>query len=552
MPCFGGKRVTMKHFEWKKVGYVVSLIVLLLVLTGVGYFSDHFQENVTVEAGETVQVSGIWSGYGPARLIGESGDVNTMKPGVYQTRALILGRLNVPVTVTVQDTIAPVVETQNVVRRLGESCETADFITSSQDVTEVVFAFSKAPDMNLMGTQQVEIAATDEGGNVTLVTAELFIPSVREEVEVEIGEEVPEADAFLMIEEGSAEYISDITRIDIMKLGSSKVDILVDGMEYEVTVKVVDTVAPQAVVEAKTGWLNKELAPESFVTEIQDMTEVMISFQTVPDWAKEGEQEITLCLTDEGNNTAEYKTVLTLEADTVGPIINASDITVKVGKNISYKKSISMTDNCDAPEDLELKIDSSAVNLKVVGDYKVSCTAVDTAGNETHKEITVHVVPEQVISYDQATIDQLADGVLAKIITPDMTPDQKCRAIFDWVKRNVSYINNSEKGNWLRGAYEGFKLHKGDCYVYYSTSRALLTRAGIPNMEIKKEKEAWTSQSNHYWNLVDIGGGWYHFDTTPRKDKTVFYMWTDAQLQQYSDTHKGSHNFTRALYPAIN
>ena len=547
----GKKRVTMKHFEWKRVGCAVVLLVLLAALAGIGYVADHYQENVTVEAGEVLTVSDVWTGAGNAVLPDVSG-VDTSRPGVYRTDVLLFGSLDVPVTVTVQDTTAPAVETQDLIRRMGENCEPADFIASWTDVTAVTFSFVKEPDMQLMGDQTIEILAADESGNETAVTANLFIPSVREKAESEIGAELPAAEAFLLSEASKAEYVTDISKIDNLKLGTNQVKILVDGMEYEVALEIVDTTAPVAAVHDKTGWVNKTLTADAFVDEIQDMTQVTVGFKAEPDWASQGQQEVVLTFTDEGGNVAEYPVTLSLEADTVGPIINASDITVKVGKNISYKKSISMTDNCDAAEDLELKIDSAEVNLKAVGDYKVYCTATDTSGNKTEKVITVHVVPEKVLTYEQAEIDQMADAVLAKILTPDMTPDQKCRAIHDWVKKNVSYINNSEKGNWLRGAYEGFKLHKGDCYVYYATSRALLTRAGIANMEIKKEKEAWTSQSNHYWNLVNLGSGWYHFDTTPRKDKTVFYMWTDAQMKEYSDTHKGSHNFTRALYPAIN
>ena len=541
----------MKHLEWKRVSAVILLLVLLAVITGIGYVADHYQENVTVEAGEALEVSAVWNGAGKA-VLPAADAVDTHRPGVYQTNALLFGRLDVPVTVTVQDTTAPAVESKDQIRRMGENCEPADFIASWTDVTAVTFSFVTEPDMQQMGDQQIEILATDESGNETAVTANLFIPSVREKAESEIGEELPGAEVFLLSEASPAEYVTEITKIDTMKLGTNPVQILVDGMEYDVVLEIVDTTAPVAAVHDKTGWVNKTLDVMDFVDEIQDMTEVTAGFKAEPDWTCEGEQEVVLTFTDEGGNVAEYSAALTLEADTVGPIINAGDITVKVGKNISYKKSISMTDNCDAAEDLELKIDSAEVNLKAVGDYKVYCTATDTSGNETQKVITVHVVPEKVLTYEQADIDRMADEVLAKIITPDMTPEQKCRIIYDWVKKNVSYINNSEKGNWLRGAYEGFTLHKGDCYVYYATSRALLTRAGIANMEIKKEKEAWTSQSNHYWNLVNLGNGWYHFDTTPRKDKTVFFMWTDAQMKEYSDTHKGSHNFTRALYPAIN
>lgn len=542
--------MTMKHFDRKQAAVVILIAVLVAVMTVFAYFSNNFNQSVLVEAGEKLDVSAVWNGIGEAVVYSE--ELNTDKPGEYHIHIGVMNVLKLPVTVTVKDTVVPHAVTQDLVRRRGESCTPEDFIVSVEDKTDVVFAFETEPDMELMGTQQVTVIVTDEGNNKDIVKANLLIPSVKESADMEVGQEVPGAEIYLESENSTASYITDLSTINTAKLGSHTLSILVDEMEYEVTLNVIDTTAPTGTVQDLTDWTNKPFAVERFVTATEDMTAVTPSYQTEPDWTKEGEQMVSICLTDEAGNTAVLEAKLTLEADAVAPIINAGTISVKVGKNISYKKAITVTDNCDLPEDIELKIDSSAVNLKQVGEYKVICTAVDTAGNEAQKEITVQVVPEQILTYDQATIDQMADAVLAKIITPDMPIDQKCRAIFDWVKKNVSYINNSEKGNWLRGAYEGFKLHKGDCYVYYATSRALLTRAGIPNLEIKKEKQDWTSQSNHYWNLVDIGGGWYHFDTTPRKDKTVFYMWTDAQMLEYSNSHKGSHNFTRELYPAIN
>lgn len=56
----------------------------------------------------------------------------------------------------------------------------------------------------------------------------------------------------------------------------------------------------------------------------------------------------------------------------------------------------------------------------------------------------------------------------------------------------------------------------------------------------------------HYWNLVDLGEGWFHFDTTPRTDHPTIFMWTDAQMMDYSVRHNNSHNYDHDSYPAVN
>ena len=49
---------------------------------------------------------------------------------------------------------------------------------------------------------------------------------------------------------------------------------------------------------------------------------------------------------------------------------------------------------------------------------------------------------------------------------------------------------------------------------------------------------------------MDGGSTYYHLDTTPRLGEgDDFCLVTDAFLDAYSDTHSGSHNRDKALYP---
>ena len=64
--------------------------------------------------------------------------------------------------------------------------------------------------------------------------------------------------------------------------------------------------------------------------------------------------------------------------------------------------------------------------------------------------------------------------------------------------------------------------------LYYCVSRALLTRAGIPNIEVTRVQ----GYGHHWWNMAYVNGGFYHFDTCPRKAGGRFCLVTDAQLKK--------------------
>ena len=127
---------------------------------------------------------------------------------------------------------------------------------------------------------------------------------------------------------------------------------------------------------------------------------------------------------------------------------------------------------------------------------------------------------------------------------------EKARAIHTWIDRNITYASNRERGT-LKAAYNGFRTRQGDCYTFCSVSEVLLTRAGIPNMRITRIPG---NRTHHVWNLINVGTGWYHFDTIPLRSTIDRFMFTSVQAATYTRWITHIDNFyvyDRSLYPPI-
>ena len=325
--------------------------------------------------------------------------------------------------------------------------------------------------------------------------------------------------------------------------GGYNIEVWIDGRTYKSILEVRDTIVPTARPVDREVPSGRVVEAREFVTDIIDATEVSVSFANEPDFKRVGVQEVTVLLEDEGGNITDQKALLTVLEDNEPPrIIGAHDQTVYIGDRVSYRRDVTVSDNLD--EHAELTIDSSAVNLKKEGSYQVYYTATDVSGNTTTKAVTFTVAQrtEDYVSKDQ--LDALLDEVLEDIITEDMTQHEKARAIYDWTKYKISYVNYPDMSDWVSAAYQGIKNRRGDCFIYYSTAQALLTRAGIENQRVVK------TGGGHYWNLVNLGNGWYHFDTTPRRGGGDFFMLPDAQIEEYSRNNNNSHIWDRDQYPA--
>lgn len=141
-----------------------------------------------------------------------------------------------------------------------------------------------------------------------------------------------------------------------------------------------------------------------------------------------------------------------------------------------------------------------------------------------------------------AYVESRVKEILKEIIKPGMNDHQKVKAIHDYVVLNMKYDEDLKKYT----AYEGLKTGEAVCQGYTLLTYKLLKHAGIDNMIV----EGSAGNQLHAWNLVSLGGNWYHLDTTwddPAPDmpgvvKYGYYMRTDEQLRK---THTWNN-----VYPA--
>ena len=250
-----------------------------------------------------------------------------------------------------------------------------------------------------------------------------------------------------------------------------------------------------------------------------------------------------------GGGPAPAQTPVPPPADTAPPVISgAHDLKAAVGESISYRAGVTVTD--DSGEAVALQIDATEVDLTRPGEYEAVYWAEDAAGNRAEVPVTVTVIETVTVDEEgsgatediedpaaaqatQETVDALADEILAQITTDGMSQYEKALAIYNYVHNNIAYTGTSDKSSWLVGAYVGFTRHSGDCYNYFACSKALLTRAGIPNVDLTRVG----GNSRHYWQLVDVGDGYHHFDACPHPNSYPLYSFllTEAEVQAYTE-----------------
>lgn len=491
---------------------------------------------------------------GEASYVTDMTSLDMRKTGDIPVTIMVDGETR-DVTLRVVDTTAPTAYPMDNTVVAGEVRAADCFAAYIIDACEVSVSFKNAPDFTQQGVHEVIVTLEDTSGNKTELTARLIVAGVRPSLSIEAGARGLDPRDFLELPAGYDDKHNEIAisietpigQSELSTPGDYPVAIMANGLIFNSTVSVADTTPPRARPVDRTVTLGTVHDPLFFVSGVYDVSDFEASFLTPPDFTLIGTQEVTVVLEDIWGNSSEYTAALTIAPDTEPPVISGVvNQTVHLGDSVSYRNGVSAYDNVDGR--VEVLIDSSAVNVHRVGSYSVVYSASDSSGNTTTVIAVITVVG---LTYD--TVYELADQVLASIITPDMDPALKVQKIWRWTHDNITYAGTRETET-LDGAYSGLRTRRGNCFIYYAVSEVLLTRAGFETMRVTRVG----GRTNHFWNLVKVGAGWYHYDATPILGTSVnLYMFTNAQAEEYTrhitrnTIYTNYYVYDRSSYPPV-
>ena len=201
-------------------------------------------------------------------------------------------------------------------------------------------------------------------------------------------------------------------------------------------------------------------------------------------------------------------------------------------------KYVSAKDEHDGK--VKVTVDTSKIKWNKKGIYTVTYYAKDKAGN------TASVKTKVAVRKSSDSYDRYASSILKNITKQSWSDEKKARAIYKYVRGKMAYIDSNDHKSWERSSVYALRYNSGNCFCFYSLSRLLLTRCGIPNQTVTRYR----GHAGHWWNFVYVRGGWYHFDTTPRRIQGWFCLWTDSQLTAYSNRAGHSHIWNHSWVPA--
>lgn len=272
---------------------------------------------------------------------------------------------------------------------------------------------------------------------ITTLTACGGSKQLSKSVTVELGKKdgIKVTDILDVSKDKAKDVKVDTKKVNFYKEGKYDATLTYDKKKYKITVKIKDTVAPEAtakesitvqtgtavhvtdclakVTEAsgniKAEFETKPEANNAQGTETTESTETAESTEaqaiSVGDVNLSSNDEITyvtagdydnnIVVTDDaGNETKVPVKISVINAPTINGV---TDKTITVGDTIDYMAGVTATDGKGADITSSVQVDSSAVNTGAAGTYQAAYTVVDSNGlhNSAVSNITVNAPAEE-------------------------------------------------------------------------------------------------------------------------------------------------------------
>ena len=137
---------------------------------------------------------------------------------------------------------------------------------------------------------------------ITLVIMYVFLNEPKfKNLTIEIGTTLPQKKDFInskRIIENDVQILTDMSNIDINKVGCYDIEILYKNKKKIVKMNLVDTTKPEVTFQDVFKNINYEINPNDFIKEMKDMSELTVKAENIPEINKYGEYPITIIVED--------------------------------------------------------------------------------------------------------------------------------------------------------------------------------------------------------------------------------------------------------------
>jgi len=423
----------------------------------------------------------------------------------------------------------------------GQHVSPDDFLVPGENLDRVSAVFRNPSFRPSVGYQDIQLTLA-AGWRAVETSAPLYILSAVNKIEHEYAKISPDMKPVDFIANASVangvpfdiRFVEEPMLLEDYPVGEHILNLTLNGAPFRVLLTVEDTTPPEAVPVSVAIKIGEEVSPEDFVTDITDASDhlpLQITYYEAEPDVFGHDQIILIKVEDYYGNYSVVHAGLTVQHNKEPPVIEGTGtILVTIGDPILYLRGVTAHDDLGRDLTDMIIVDNSSVNQHEAGVYTVLYRVVDFTGLSFEIEETIHM-----LEIDMEYVNDEVDKALEGIINDDMTQLEQVRAIFNWVRSKVSYaLNRDRPETSYEGAYRALREHRGNCFVFYSISELMLTRAGIPNMLIERIPGTPTA---HRWNLVNPDGlGWHHYDSFPARYGAGSQMafFTNTQAREFT------------------
>lgn len=223
----------------------------------------------------------------------------------------------------------------------------------------------------------------------------------------------------------------------------------------------------------------------------------------------------------------------------------------------NYESTLDMTiDNYDKDT---YNLDMVAKVLEDNSELKGSCINYNIKVYKTiiSNKVTLtfnYYESKEILHNREKEVQGKISEIINKVTNSDMKDYEKEKAIHDYIANNSKYDSRLFSGNMPVESYNAYGIlinGVGVCQGYAQAMDRLLKASGIESIMVTGEANDGKGWISHAWNIVKIGGEYYHLDLTwddpltEDNTNTVRYSYfniTDEKIEK-------NHRWKKENYP---